>query len=120
MSPNTAKVKASGEGARAAQPARKSAIATPAQAWAQSFHLLIGEILQLVERLHRLARRKLVGIERGEAAPQAILPRRGRGSAREEVVLRPARPQLLLQLGQVPARGAHHVLGDSGEVCHVD
>src|SRR5262245_20360866 len=120
MSPMTAKLKLSGAGARSAQPASASVRRNWAPAFAGVTSSLIREVLQPVQRLHRLARRELVGIERGELAAQRVLRGGGLVLWREEVVLGAGRTQLLLQLGQVLARRAHDVLGNAGEVRHVD
>src|ERR1043165_7059521 len=117
VSPSTPKTNASGCGAFVAQPASRSASASVSAAI-----LFIREALQAIERLQRLARRHLVGPQRFEGVAQRIFLRRfvrprSRG---KQIGLRRRGPQVLLQFGQVLARRAHHVLGDPGEVRHVD
>src|SRR5258707_386387 len=115
----TPKAKAGGDGGCAAHAARSSAAArTSARRTPPSF---IGEFLQAIERLEGFLRAELVGpdlLERG--AQVRVGCRRGRIGGAEEIRLARVRPQLLLELGQVAARRAHHILRDSGEVRDMD
>src|SRR5258706_16228862 len=123
----TPKAKAGGRGGGVAQPAARSAASasamtlSPALSQRRGRFLFIGEFLKAIERLEGFLRAELVGpdlLERG--AQVRVGCRRGRIGGAEEIRLARVRPQLLLELGQVAARRAHHILRDSGEVRDMD
>src|SRR5258706_15958756 len=116
----TPKAKAGGDGGCAAHAAARSAASasavtlSPALSQERGRLLFIGEFLQSIERLERFLRAELVGpdlLERG--AQVRVGCRSGSIGGAEEIRLARARPQLLLELGQVAACRAHHIFGDS-------
>src|SRR5947209_5575410 len=104
VSPITPKTKPRGEGGDTAHDAPASESATNA-----ALIPFIGELAQAVQGFERLARRELVGLDAANCFGERIGRRcRGARLIAEKVRRARTRPQLLLQLGEVPARRPHH------------
>src|SRR6185437_9749229 len=111
VSPITPKWKAPVPGGRSAQPARASASRSAAPR-----PLGISDLLEAVERFERLLGRHRVRIERRERLDRRVLRGARRfGRRGEEVRLRGAGAQLPLELGKMPTRRAHDILGNARE-----